>query len=198
MATYNDRLLKGVTCTSLLDEEQRGVVEFEECQLRSKYEKFLRTASSESQMQYLLETNPILIPGLYDLHNGPVADVVVSKLRLSDEYITDFAFISENSAVCQITLVEIESPVIQIFRKSDGLFTAEFSRALQQLRDWDQWCVQYPVHLKDTFRRIYPRSMFRHQRVVVRRVLVAGRRIRLQGAKGVSSGGAESITIRQL
>ena len=179
MATYNDRLLKGEEYTPLLDEEQRGLVEFEERQLRSKYEKFLRTASSESQMQYFLEANPILIPGLYDLHNGPVADAVVSKLRLGDEYVTDIAFISENSAVCQITLVEIESPVIQIFRKSDGLFTAEFSRALQQLRDWDQWCAQNPVHLKDTFRRIYHRSMFRHQRVVVRCVLVAGRRIQV-------------------
>ncbi len=175
MATYNDSLLRGAS-TLLLDEDQRTLVEFEEHQLRSKYEKFLCTASSEAQMQYFLEANPILIPGLYDLHNGPVGNVVVSKLRLSDEYVTDFAFISENSAVCQITLVEIESPAIQIFRKSDGLFTAEFSRALQQLRDWDQWCSQHPVHLKDTFRRIYHRTTFKFQRVMVRCVLVAGRR----------------------
>jgi len=175
VATYNDRLLRGES-SFLLDEVQRSLVEFEEHQLRSKYEKFLRVASTEAQMQYFLETNPILVPGLYDLHNGPVADVVVSKLRLSDEYVTDFAFISENSAVCQITLVEIEAPSMQIFRKSDGLFTSEFSRSAQQLQDWDQWCSQHPVHLKDTFRRIYHRAMFRHQRVMVRCVLVAGRR----------------------
>jgi hypothetical protein len=119
---------------------------------------------------------PVLIPGLYDLHNGPVGNVVISKLKLSDEYVTDFAFISENSAICQITLVEIESPKMQIFRKSDGLFTAEFSRSLQQVRDWDQWCNQHTAHLKDTFRRIYHRTIFKYQRVIVRCILVAGRR----------------------
>lgn len=175
MATYNNRLLTGAS-TLLLDADQRSLVEFEEHELRAKYEKFLRVASTEAQMQYFLEANPILVPGLYDLHNGPVANVVVSKLRLSDEYVTDFAFVSENSAVCQITLVEIEAPTIQIFRKSDGLFTSEFSRALQQLQDWDQWCSHHSLHLKDTFRRVYHRAMFRHQRIMVRCVLVAGRR----------------------
>lgn len=167
-----------------LDAEQRTVLEFEERQLRSKYEKFLRSAISEAQMQYFLEANPILIPGLYDLHNGPKGDVVVSKLRLADEYVTDFAFISENSAHCLITLIEIESPRIQIFRKSDGLFTAEFSRALQQLRDWDQWCAQHPGHLKDVFRRVFHRSAFKYQRIMIRCVLLAGRRAQVErGAK---------------
>lgn len=179
MATYNDRLLRGES-TLLLDADQRKIVDFEDQQLRSKYEKFLRTASSEAQMQYFLETNPILIPGLYDLHNGPKGNVVISKLRLGDEYVTDFAFISENSAHCQITLIEIESPKIQIFRKSDGLFTAEFSRAFQQLRDWDQWCSQNPTHLRETFRRIYHRTIFKFQRVMVRCILVAGRRTQVE------------------
>ena len=179
MATYNDRLLRGES-TLLLDAEQRTVLDFEEQQLRSKYEKFLRSATCEAQMHYFLETNPILIPGLYDLHNGPKGNVVISKLRLADEYVTDFAFISENSAHCLITLVEIESPKIQIFRKSDGLFTAEFARALQQLRDWDQWCAQHPNHLKDIFRRVFHRSTFKYQRIMIRCVLVAGRRAQVE------------------
>ena len=179
MATYNDRLLRGES-TLLLDEDQRTVLDFEEQQLRTKFEKFLRTASSEAQLQYFFETNPILIPGLYDLHNGPKGNVVISKLRLADEYVTDFAFISENSAFCQITLVEIESPRVQIFRNSDGLFTAEFSRALQQPRDWHQWCAQHPTQLKETFRRIYHRNLFRFQRVMIRCVLVAGRRVQVE------------------
>lgn len=179
MATYNDRLLRGES-TLLLDREQQTVLDFEEQQFRSKYEKFLRSASSEAQMQYFLETNPIFIPGLYDLHNGPKSNVVISKLRLADEYVTDFAFISENSAYCQITLVEIESPKMQIFRKSDELFTAEFSRAFQQLRDWEQWCMQNLIHLKEVFRRIFHRSLFKFQRVMIRCVLVAGRRTQVE------------------
>lgn len=175
MATYNDRLLRGESAF-VLDEDQNTILNFEEHQLRAKYAAFLQTATSEAQMHYFLESNPVVIPGLYDLHNGPVGNVVISKLRLSDEYVTDFAFITENSAVCQITLVEIESPTMQLFRKSDGLFTSEFSRAFQQIRDWDQWCHQHAVHLKDTFRQVYHRALFKYQRVVVRCILIAGRR----------------------
>jgi hypothetical protein len=175
VSTYNDRFLRGDSPV-FLDDIQRSVVAFEEQQLRSKYEKYLSSATTEAEMQYFFESNPALVPGLYDLHNGPVGNTVISKLRLGDEFVTDFALISRNSAICQITLVEIESPRMQLFRKSDGLFTAEFLRTLQQIRDWDQWCAQHAAHLKDTFRRIYHRAIFSHQRVVVRCILVAGRR----------------------
>lgn len=175
MNDYNDRLIVG-KLDPFLNETQLGYVRFEQEALRKKYVEFLEKAQSETEMQYFFETNPIVLPGLYDLHNGPLGNVVISKLQLSNEYETDFAFISVNSATAQITLIEIESPTMQIFTKSDNLFTSKFNRSLQQVRDWTLWIEQNSTYVKDVFREIYFKHIFRHQRVITRSIIVAGRR----------------------
>jgi len=175
MDTYSDHLVLGKHKLTL-DKEQRSYVEFEQEFLRKKYVEYLNRARSETEMHYFFETNPIVLPGLYDLHNGPVGEVVISKLQLSNEYETDFAFISVDSATAQITLIEIESPRMQVFRESDDLFTSDFNRALQQIRDWTLWVHQNSSYVKDLFREIYFKSVFQHQRVVSRVIVVAGRR----------------------
>ena len=176
---YNDHLILGKH-ELLLDEKQRSYLFFEEEYLIKKYNEYLNEASSETDMQYFFETNPIVLPGLYDLHNGPLGNVIISKLQLSNEYETDFAFISIDSATAQITLIEIESPTMQIFRNSDDLFTSAFNRALQQMRDWTLWVKQNSTYLKDLFRDIYFKNVFRHQSVRSRTILVAGRREHIQ------------------
>ena len=175
MSDYNNQLLTADSSFGL-SETQRKLLQFEQESLREKFLQYLESASSEAEMHYFLEANPAIVPGLYDLHNGPVANIVISKLQLSSEFVTDFAFISCNSAVAQITLIEIESPKIQIFRESDEEFTSSFNRSFQQLRDWFLWSDQNSAHIKDMFRSIYHRNIFRHQKVLIRCVLVAGRR----------------------
>lgn len=179
MDQYNDRLVLG-KCDTFLDKKQQSYVNFEEEFLRRKYRTYLNNASCETDMHYFFETNPIVLPGLYDLHNGPVGDVIISKLQLSNEYETDFAFISENSANAQITLIEIESPKIKIFRESDDMFTSNFNKALQQVRDWSLWVTQNSTYMKKIFREVYFRDVFRYQRVAPRVILVAGRRTEIQ------------------
>lgn len=175
MSDYDNKLLTKDSNFGL-SETQSRLLKFEEECLREKFLKYLESASNEAEMQYFLEANPALLPGLYDLHNGPVLDIVISKLRLSSDFVTDFAFISCNSAVAQITLIEIESPKIQVFRDSDEEFTSSFNRSFQQLRDWSLWSEQNSSHMKDMFRSIYHRNIFRYQKVLIRCVLVAGRR----------------------
>jgi hypothetical protein len=179
MPEYNERLILGKSMM-LLDDAQKSYLEFEEYAHKEKYIAYLEKASSEAEMQYFFESNPMLIPGLYDLHNGPLGNVVISKLKLAEEYVTDFAFISINSAVSQITLVEIESPKLEVFRKSDDQFTSEFNKAYQQVRDWGLWAEQNATYLKDRFRTIYFKNVFKYQRVITRRILVAGRRAEIQ------------------
>lgn len=179
MNNYNDRLIMGKP-DLFLNEAQLGYLRFEQEALRKKYVEFLEKAQSETEMQYFFETNPIVLPGLYDLHNGPLGNVVISKLPLSNEYETDFAFISVNSATAQITLIEIESPTMQVFTKSDNLFTSKFNRSLQQVRDWTLWIEQNSTYIKDVFREIYFRHVFRHQRVILRSMIIAGRRCEIQ------------------
>ena len=181
MSGYNDGLLRGKS-SMLLDDAQRAFLGFEQRALRDKYLSYLGTASSEAQMQYFLEVNPMLIPGLYDMHNGPVGNVVISKLQLANEFVTDFAFISSNSAVAQVTLIEIESPTTKLFRQSDSEFTSSLNKSFQQVRDWSLWAEQHATFLKDTFRTVYHRSIFRHQKVATRCVLITGRRAEVQAS----------------
>jgi hypothetical protein len=105
---------------------------------------------------------------------------VISKLKLAEEYITDFAFISINSAISQITLIEIESPKMEVFRKSDDQFTSDFNKAYQQTRDWGLWAEQNATYLKDRLRAVYHKSIFKYQKVITRRILIAGRRAEIQ------------------
>jgi hypothetical protein len=179
MNKYNDSLIVGKQ-EPFLDETQLGYLRFEQEALRKKYVEYLERAQSEAEMHYFFETNPIVLPGLRDLHNGPLGEVVISKLQLSNEYETDFAFISVDSATAQITLVEIESPTMQLFRESDNLFTSNFNRTLQQVKDWTLWIEQNATYVKELFREIYFRGVFRHQRMVSRSIIVAGRRREIQ------------------
>ncbi|MCL4457425.1 MAG: DUF4263 domain-containing protein [Nitrospirae bacterium] len=161
---------------SQFDEAVQAFCEFEKKHSKKKYLDYLEQATSESQMQLFFESNPIVLPGLFDRHNGPYEDIVISKLRLADEYVTDFAFISVDSGNAQITLIEIESPNIKIFRNSDGQFSAPLNKAIQQMRDWTSWLSTNETFTKDLLRKIYHRSVFRYQHVISKVILVAGRR----------------------
>lgn len=161
---------------SFLDKDEKQYEDFEFNFLRKKYIEFLKRAKTERQMQLFLETNPIILPGLFSRHNGPVGNAVISKLKLANEYETDFAFISVDSARAQITLIEIESPSIKIFRDSDNQFTSKFNKAVQQMRDWVTWFHLNQTYSKDLFRNIYHRGIFRYQHVSTKVILIAGRR----------------------
>ncbi len=158
------------------DEEDRKYRDFEEYNLRKKYDQYLKLAKTEKEMQVFFEINPIFLPGLYDRHNGPLGDVVISKLGLAEEYETDFAFLSIDSARIQITLIEIESPRLKIFRNSDHHFTSTFNKAMQQMRDWIEWVQTHQAHLKEVLRDVYFGSVFRNQHVMTKVIVVAGRR----------------------
>ena len=161
---------------SFLAKDEKKYEDFEFNFLRKKYIEFLKRAKTERQMQLFLETNPIILPGLFSRHNGPVGKVVISKIKLANEYETDFAFISVDSARAQITLIEIESPNIKLFRTSDNQFTSPFNKAVQQMRDWTTWFHSNQTYAKDLFRNIYHRGIFRYQHVSTKVILIAGRR----------------------
>ena len=168
--------IEDISFLSLLNAEAKQYEDFEFNHRRKKYLEFLKQAKTERQMQLFLETNPIILPGLFSRHNGPVGNVIISKLRLADEYETDFAFISVDSARALITLIEIESPSIKIFRDSDHQFTSPFNKAVQQMRDWATWFHSNQTYAKDLFRNIYHRGIFRYQHVTTKVILIAGRR----------------------
>ena len=144
----------------------------------------LESAATEQEIHEFLELNPVFIPGLLDLHGGPLGRVVVSKLPLGSEYITDFAFISRDSQSRQFTFVEIEHPKKRIFTKDDA-FTKDLNDALQQVRDWLRWFEQNKNYIIEVFRVAFPilDATLVGKPIYLRVVLVYGRRTELNSPK---------------
>jgi hypothetical protein len=135
----------------------------------------LDAASSEEEVQRFLEDHPLILPGLLDLHHGPWDGIVVSKLPLGTDYVTDFAFLTKDSQTVQITLIEIEHPARLIFTKK-GEFTAAFNQAQQQLRDWRAWIRGREASVIDTFRPAIPSIGLFPRNYTLQTILVFGRR----------------------
>jgi hypothetical protein len=63
---------------------------------------------------------------------------VWSKVKFGHEYECDFAFFELGSYGVEWRFMELESPSMQLTKKS-GEPTAQFNHALNQIRDWDEW-----------------------------------------------------------
>jgi hypothetical protein len=116
----------------------------------AEWENKLNQAKREQDIQDFLELHPELLPGLFDFHNGPLHQIVVSKFSFGADYKCDFAFVSRHSMALQFTFVEIEDPNKPIFNK-DGSFHQSFNHARQQLFDWKIWAEKNVHILMDMF-----------------------------------------------
>lgn len=143
--------------------------------LSDTWKHFLATDPSEASVQGFLERHPTLLPGLYDQHNGPLHDVVITKLPLGPDYKTDFAFISRHSMALQFTFVELEAPTKRIFNQDDS-FTQEFNHARQQVIDWIRWSQDHLGDLMDMFAPMFETYKVTDDLKDVRGYLVYGRR----------------------
>ena len=84
----------------------------------------------EQDYQYFLQCHPAIFLIVAESY------LVISKLKLSSVYETDFVIVKEGySNGTEYELIEIESPHVKLFDKS-GKLTAKFNSALQQIRDW--------------------------------------------------------------
>lgn len=98
--------------------------------------------TTENDLQSFLEKNSEFIPT--DFLNGHQLNfqLIISKLRLGNEYITDFAYLTKNSGKWTLVLIEIEQASKKVFLKDNGSyprFTAEFNGALAQVTAWKNY-----------------------------------------------------------
>ena len=113
--------------------------------LKPAYRKLLAAAPAESDMQAFFERNPTLIPGAFPDHvgHGAFPDALISQPALSGigERRPDFMWIARNSAMVQPVLIEIESPGKRwiVGKGKNQQQSADFTQALNQLRQWEQW-----------------------------------------------------------
>lgn len=92
----------------------------------------------EEDIHGFIERHPWVITGVNTLDS----DIVISKLPLGADHVPDFAYFWRRSGGGFLELVEIESPRLKVFTADDE-FTSRFNHAVQQLADWEDWCLRH-------------------------------------------------------
>jgi hypothetical protein len=93
---------------------------------------------TENDIQLFLENNSSLIPlpflNGHHLHFG----VIISKFKIGNEFVTDFAYLTKCSDHWDIVLMEIEDPTKKLFTndKENNYFSADFNHAYDQITSW--------------------------------------------------------------
>ncbi|MFB7810864.1 Shedu anti-phage system protein SduA domain-containing protein [Streptomyces virginiae] len=103
---------------------------------REALREALDTASSERDMQELLEKHPSLLAGTVKGNHGTW---VRRQVRLGSAYVPDFLMASETSAGVSWHLVELESPTARLTNPGNQRESPTLRTALNQIHDWREW-----------------------------------------------------------
>jgi hypothetical protein len=135
----------------------------------------------EQPFQTFMERHSEFIPTPFLLGHDLNLEVFISKFPIDTNLITDFTYLTKNSARWRIVFVEIEDPEKKIFKDSSRhhAYSSEFNDALAQVKEWRD----HVRHAKDAILRrlepmMTPLSM-RGNPVDFRYMLVYGRRAEL-------------------
>ena len=100
------------------------------------------------------------------------------KLKLAENYVTDFFFISKSSAAWNLVCVEIEKPSSRYFKDNSEEFHSDFTAATMQintLRAWARNQSNIEHLLKETLDPIFIPHSMRGNPVRAKFILVLGR-----------------------
>ena len=114
-----------------------------------EYEKILNSdVSNENDIQEYLEEHSQIIPlPILENHNLNM-NVVISKLKLGNEFITDFAYLTKSSINWKLVLMELENPHKQIFKQGSRIeFTAAFNNAIDQISSWKVYLRENEIQI---------------------------------------------------
>ena len=94
--------------------------------------------NTENQIQEFLEENTILIPMPFLLNHYLHMNCVISKFKLGNEFVTDFAYLTKSSDFWEFVLIELEDPKKRIFTKDKEniYFHSHFNHAYDQILSW--------------------------------------------------------------
>ncbi|GAA2242129.1 hypothetical protein GCM10010232_31500 [Streptomyces amakusaensis] len=103
---------------------------------REALREALDTATSERDMQVLLERHPSLLAGTVKGNHGTW---VRRQVRLGNSYVPDFLMASETSAGVSWHLVELESPTARLTNAGNQRESPTLRTAINQIHDWREW-----------------------------------------------------------
>ena len=122
-------------------------------------------SSREEVVQSYLTEHPQVLTTSFGLprvwaEGGPDmagnAVAAVPKMKLGNEYVTDFVIVVCRSVRLEVILVELEPPTARPFTKA-GDFGRRLNGAVKQLTDWFAWLE--PSENRDYFRRTLRESL---------------------------------------
>ncbi len=147
--------------------------------VQSEFAELISGSPPEETVQKYIEAHCYL---LLQARNSPPHSAVVTKPRLTDEFVADFIMFG-GCNWSWVTLVEIEKPTDLIFTQA-GDYSGAFSHALRQVSDWKEWiCDNTPI-----FHRYFGHSSARFE-------IILGRRHNLKDARHRLKAIDSSITV---
>ncbi|KAI4451591.1 hypothetical protein C823_006151 [Eubacterium plexicaudatum ASF492] len=95
-------------------------MKLEEKLLEQYFDVIEKNGNTENQIQEFLEENTIFIPMPFLLNHYLHMNCVISKFKLGNEFVTDFAYLTKSSDYWEFVLVELEDAkrrFLQMIRK---------------------------------------------------------------------------------
>ncbi|MBI4658493.1 MAG: DUF4263 domain-containing protein [Verrucomicrobia bacterium] len=147
-----------------------------------EFERLLGQAGAgEGPIQAFLEMHSEFVPTPFVLGHNVNLGVIISKFQIDTNLVTDFTYITKNSAKWQVVFIEIEDPEKKIFKDSSKYraFTAEFNDALAQVKEWRDHAPRVKAAILTRLEPLLQPTTMRRNPVSFRYVLVYGRRAEL-------------------
>lgn len=102
------------------------------------FEELLDRQLNEQVYQNFLEEHTRFIPREFRQHHDIHLHLVLRKLKLAENLVTDYCYLSGSSMDWHCVLVEIEKPSSKYFSSNRSLHS-DFRHALEQIDEWKAW-----------------------------------------------------------
>ena len=150
------------------DSENEVLHNEEATRFAGQYKELLDAGANETEIHGFLKEHPFLL--MYGVMGGVTAIerlAIFSKLRLGDEYVTDFALVSADSDGARWTFIELEGPQDPLFTKG-GDRSSALSHGLRQIDDWSRLLKQDPAYAKRRLGDVHKSAKIRGPRYILR------------------------------
>lgn len=105
------------------------------------FAELLEQPEKEQVYQAFLEKHPQLVPQEFVQNHGVHFSLVFRKLKLAENYTTDFFYLSKSSGDWNAVFVEIEKPSSRYFKNGKDEFHSDFLAGLNQIDRWRAWLL---------------------------------------------------------
>lgn len=143
---------------------------------KDQYIALLDEEKGEQDYQSYLEENTEFIPRHFVQNHGIHFSLLIRKLKISNDMITDFAFLSKSSIGWNYVLIEIEKPQSKFFKPGTTSPHSDFLQGISQIKSWQAWFKDAGNKAHFESQLLFLKKPIEQAPVTIRYVLVTGRR----------------------